>query len=127
MSAELELLPLETLSEAAECLKVIAHPVRLRMVEILMQGEFPVHELARMCDLPPHQACEHLRLMRGQRLLASERRGRAVYYRIESQRLPALIGCLRETCHARNGKGDAAPAPYSRKAGSAGMRPGRRS
>jgi len=106
MPAELELLPLEALSEAAECLKVIAHPVRLRMVEILMQGEFPVHELARMCELPPHQACEHLRLMRAQRLLTSERRGRAVYYRIESQRLPALIGCLRKTCSGHDAEGD---------------------
>ena len=106
MPAGLELLPLEVLSEAAECLKVIAHPVRLRMVEILMQGEFPVHELARMCELPPHQACEHLRLMRAQRLLASERRGRAVYYRIESQRLPALMGCLRKTCGICDAEGD---------------------
>ena len=117
MSTHMELLPLEALSEAAECLKVIAHPARLRMVEILMQGEFPVHELARMCQLPPHQACEHLRLMRAQRLLASQRRGRAVYYRIESQRLPALIGCLRKTCTAHDeqatsdplGKGKASP------------------
>jgi DNA-binding transcriptional ArsR family regulator len=98
MARKLDLLPLDFLEDAAECLKIMAHPVRLRIIDILMQGEFPVHEIAAMCDLPSHQTSEHLRLLQGRGLLASERRSQSVFYRIASPRLPALLGCIRTTC-----------------------------
>ena len=88
----------DMLSDAASCLKVMAHPVRLRIVEILMHGEYPVHEIAEMCGVQQHQVCEHLRLMQNCGLLSSKRNGRAVYYEIISPRLPSLIGCIRTHC-----------------------------
>jgi len=97
MPKQIDMLPADTLNGAADCLKVMAHPVRLRIAEILMQGEFPVHEIARLCELSPHQTCEHLRLMKGFGMLDSERRGRSVFYRIVNQRLPKLIQCIRST------------------------------
>ncbi len=95
-----KLLDMRWLSRAAECLKVLAHPARLRIVDILMQGEHPVHEIATMCELPAHQACEHLRLMQGHGLLASDRRGRAVIYRIANPQLPGILECIRKNCAA---------------------------
>ncbi len=100
MPAKPKLLPLETLADATECLRLLAHPVRLRIVDILMQGEFQVHQIAALCELPPHQTSEHLRLLQGRGLLASQRRGRSVFYRIADPRLPVLIGCIRSTCGA---------------------------
>ena len=101
MSKKPKLLVMEGLRQAAECLKVLAHPVRLRMVDILLQGEFPVHRIAELCDLPPHQACEHLRLMQGHSLLASERKGRTVYYRVANPSLPGIMECIRKHCVER--------------------------
>ncbi|NQT14519.1 MAG: winged helix-turn-helix transcriptional regulator [Planctomycetes bacterium] len=98
METSLDLSPLESLEEAAECLKVLGHPIRLRMVEILMQGEFPVREMAELCQLPPHQACEHLRILKSHGLLTSQRRGRSVYYQIADARLPRLLNCIRTAC-----------------------------
>ena len=98
MQKPLDLLPMESLQEAAECLKVLGHPIRIRMVEILTQGEFPVHEIAELCELPPHQACEHLRILKTHGLLKSNRRGRSVYYEIADPRLPRLLGCIRAAC-----------------------------
>lgn len=98
MATKAKLLPQTFLDEAAECMKVLAHPARLRMVDILMQGKFAVHEIAEMCDLPPHQACEHLRLLKGRGLLSSQRDSRTVYYRIADPRLPALLNCIRSAC-----------------------------
>jgi len=94
----LDLIPLGTLSQAAECLKVMAHPLRLHIVDILMQAEMPVNRIAQLCNLPPHQACEHLRLLKGHALLDSVRRGRTVYYRIADPRLPGLLNCIRACC-----------------------------
>lgn len=111
-TAEVDLLPMETLTQAAECLKVMAHPVRLRIVDLLMQGEFIVQEIAGHCGVQPHQACEHLRLMKGCGLLASERRGREVYYRILSPQLPGLLACVRAHCgKGPGGKVDEAGNP----------------
>lgn len=98
MPIETELLPLEMLNNAAECLKVMSHPIRLRIVNILMQGEFAVHEIAKLCKTTPNQTCEHLRLLKGHNLLSSERKGRTVYYKIKSPRLPLLLECITKNC-----------------------------
>jgi DNA-binding transcriptional ArsR family regulator len=95
---KLDLLPDQIFETAAECLKVMAHPVRLKMVNILMQGEFAVHEIAEACSSSPNQACEHLRLLKGHGFLSSERRGRTVYYKITTPQLPGLIECIRKNC-----------------------------
>lgn len=100
MQTALKMLPMDTLYNAAACLKVMAHPVRLRIVEILMQGDFQVREIAEMCEVRQHQACEHLRLMQSCGLLKSERRGQSVYYKIASPQLPSLLNCIRQHCGA---------------------------
>ncbi|MHB9035300.1 MAG: ArsR/SmtB family transcription factor [Armatimonadota bacterium] len=96
--AVLDMLPMDTLAEAAACLKVMAHPVRLRIVDILMQGEFPVNAIAQMCEIRQHQACEHLRLMQSCGFLRSERRAQSVFYKIASPQLPSLLNCVRQHC-----------------------------
>jgi len=92
------LLSLELLEEAAECLRMLGHPMRLRIVDVLMQGEFPVGRIAELCELPPHQTSEHLRLLKGHGMLKSQRRGRTVYYAIDDPRLPQLLQCIRAAC-----------------------------
>lgn len=97
-TAQPQVLPMDVLSEAAACLKIMAHPLRLKIVDILLQKELAVHEIADLCGEKPHQVCEHLRLMQTGGLLASRRDGRAVYYSIVSPRLPALISCIKSNC-----------------------------
>ena len=54
---------LSDLEQAAECLRVLAHPHRLRMIQMLLRGQYTVGELAEACELPSAMASEHLRLM----------------------------------------------------------------
>ena len=68
MPTKVKLTSLKALAEAAECLKTLAHPHRLRMVQMLLQGRFAVGELAEACEIPSHMASEHLKLM--QRLVS---------------------------------------------------------
>lgn len=98
MPAQLDLLPQNMLEDAAECLKVIGHPTRLRIVDILMQGEFPVGEIARLCGVEPNQTSEHMRLLQGRGLLSSRRAGHTVYYKVADPRLPAMLRCIRRCC-----------------------------
>ena len=90
-----ELTPLEQLREAAECLKCTAHPHRLRIVEILLRGNFSVDEIARLCELSQPATSGHLRLMEAKGLLKSQRAGRVVYYSIIAPQLKGIIDCAR--------------------------------
>ena len=66
---------LESLEQAAECLKTLAHPHRLRMVQMLLRGRYTVGELAEACDIPSHMASEHLRLMQRCGFMTSAKTG----------------------------------------------------
>jgi len=94
LRTKLKLTDLDALARAAECLRTLAHPHRLRMVQMLLQGRYTVGELAEACDLPSHMASEHLRLMQRSGFLASEREGRCVYYTIAEPHLADILRCI---------------------------------
>lgn len=88
------LMPLDALVQAAECLKTLAHPHRLRMVQMLLQGRYSVGELAEACEIPSHMASEHLRLMQRCGFLTSEREGRNAYYMVIEAHLANIMACV---------------------------------
>ena len=94
MTEDKNLISLESLSAAAECLKTLAHPCRLRMVQMLLSDEYSVGELAQACDIPSHMASEHLGKMRDRGLLNAERRGRSIYYCIAEEGLSGIMQCI---------------------------------
>ena len=91
---QLKLTDLSALGEAAECLKTLAHPHRLRMVQMLLKGEFTVGELAEACEIPSHMASEHLRLMQRCGFLTPNKQGRCTYYEIAEPHLKSIMKCI---------------------------------
>src|SRR6202163_3232178 len=89
-----KLTPLEALVQAAECLKTLDHPHRLRMVQMLLQGRYTVGVLAEACGIPSHMASEHLRLMQRCGFLTSEKEGRKAYYQIVELHLTSIMTCI---------------------------------
>jgi DNA-binding transcriptional ArsR family regulator len=81
-------------SEAAECLKTLAHPVRLRVVQMLLHGRYTVGELAEDSDIPDNAMSDHLRLLQRCGFLNSDREGRRVYYRVAEPHLGQLMACI---------------------------------
>ena len=81
-------------AQAAECLKAMAHPVRLRIVQLLLHGRYTVGELAEDCEIPDNVASEHLRLLQRCGFLDSERDGRKVYYQVAEPHLKQLMACI---------------------------------
>jgi len=90
-----QLIDLESLQRAAECLKTLAHPHRLRMVEMMLSGRYTVGELAESCQIASHMASEHLRLMKHCGLLESARDGRRTYYRVSEPQVKEIMRCIR--------------------------------
>ena len=84
----------QAFAQAAECLKTLAHPVRLRMVQMLLHGRYTVGELAEDSGVPDNVASEHLRLMQRCGFFTSEREGRKVYYQVAEPHLQQLMSCV---------------------------------
>jgi DNA-binding transcriptional ArsR family regulator len=89
-----KLTSLPALAEAAECLRIVAHPHRLRMIQMLLRGRYTVGELAQACEIHSHMASEHLRLMQRCGLLAAEKEGRKAYYQIAEPHLADIMSCV---------------------------------
>ena len=89
-----KLMDLDALEQAAECLKTLAHPHRLRIVQMLLRGRYSVGELAGACGIPSHMASEHLRLMQRSGFLTSEKDGRKAYYLIAEPHLASIMACV---------------------------------
>lgn len=85
---------LEALEQAAECLRTLAHPHRLRMIQMLLRGRYTVGELADACGIPSHMASEHLRLMQRSGFLSSEKEGRKTFYLIAEPHLANIMACV---------------------------------
>jgi ArsR family transcriptional regulator len=80
-------------AELAATLKALADPVRLRLMSAVASrenGEACVCELSAGIEVSQPTISHHLKVLRTAGLLASERRGSWVYYRIETDALRAL-------------------------------------
>ncbi len=91
-----KLTDLDSLNQAAECLRILAHPHRLRIIQLLDQGRYTVGDLAEFCEIPSHMASEHLRLMQRCGFLNSEKEGRKTYYSICEPHLKNIMNCIED-------------------------------
>jgi DNA-binding transcriptional ArsR family regulator len=84
------------LRQAAECLRTLAHPSRLQIVQLLLTGRaYTVGELAEQCGLTQPVTSEHLRLLQRCGFLQAERQGRQVFYQVCEPHLADLMNCIR--------------------------------
>lgn len=97
--AELEM---EVLEQAAAVLKVLAHPHRLKAIELLMNGRLSVGEIADELGLAPAAVSQHLNHMKAHRILAVERDGRTAYYRVINPNAANVIRCIRKHGHGQS-------------------------
>lgn len=81
--------------KAAECLRILSHPQRLKIIDLLLENRLTVGELAQMCGLAQNVTSEHLNLMKRCQLLNSERKGRSVYYFVQETSLSHVISCMK--------------------------------
>jgi DNA-binding transcriptional ArsR family regulator len=86
----------ERLERAARCLKVLAHPIRLRIIHLLGEGELSVQELERAMGVSQSSVSQHLSLLRDKEILESRRAAQQVFYRLRDPRLLQLTAITRE-------------------------------
>ena len=89
-------------SEAAEVLKAIAHPLRLRIVAVLCERSEHVNGLAERLQVPQSIVSQQLRILRMRGLVASSRENGLSVYRLAEPNLKKIVNCM-EMCLARRG------------------------
>ena len=80
----------------AEMCKVLAHPKRLELINVLREKEMSVGELSQRLGLTIGNLSQHLSMMRERHILVSRKQGNVVYYRIANPRLLEAFDLLRE-------------------------------
>src|SRR5574341_1287900 len=78
----------QNLTEAAAVLKALADPNRLRIFNLLMQGDSCNGELNERLGLPPNLLSHHLRVLREAGLVRSRHDavdGRWIYYNVDKE------------------------------------------
>jgi ArsR family transcriptional regulator len=87
----------EVLRRAAEIIKLLGHPVRLKIVEVLEGGEATVSEIQDQLELAQAIVSQHLAKLRGGGVVAARREGVYVYYQLTEEKVPHILKCIR-TC-----------------------------
>lgn len=68
----------------ADFLKILAHPLRLQIVELLKNGEEKVGSIAKKLNIPQSSLSRHLLLLKESGVLRSRQVGTVIFYNIES-------------------------------------------
>ena len=85
----------DDISFMAETFKLLSDPTRLRVVQALSHGELCVCDLATLLGVGRTAVSNHLRLLRGMRLVNYRREGKLAYYSLADDHIVTLLaGCL---------------------------------
>ncbi|AKK28544.1 helix-turn-helix transcriptional regulator [Mycobacterium sp. EPa45] len=79
------------LERAGELLRALAAPVRIAIVLELRESQRCVHELVDALDVPQPLVSQHLRILKAAGVVAGERSGREVMYRLVDEHLAEII------------------------------------
>jgi DNA-binding transcriptional ArsR family regulator len=83
-------LPEDLAELIARRFRALAEPLRVRMLDLLRDGELSVNELAERLGAGQQNVSKHLALLVDAGMLARRKEGNHVYYRIADQRVFAL-------------------------------------
>jgi DNA-binding transcriptional ArsR family regulator len=76
----------------AELFKALAHPVRIRILELLRGGEMTVTELQEQLEIEaPSVVSQQLSVLRARQLVTGRKEGTSVYYRVVDPQVFALL------------------------------------
>jgi ArsR family transcriptional regulator len=85
--------------QAADMLRAVAHPVRLRILALLGEREQHVSALADRLAVKQAIVSQQLRILRAQRLVEVKRENGFAYYGLAEPRLQDLIRCIEGCKH----------------------------
>jgi len=86
----------EHIEQAARALKAMAHPLRLKILCVLGEGEVSVQDIVDRVGTSQSNISQHLAILRDKGVLKARKEANRVFYRVGDPRLLALLGMMRD-------------------------------
>lgn len=86
----------EDIDRAAQSMKAMAHPLRLKILCTLGPNEVSVQDIVEMVGTSQSNISQHLAILRDKGILASRKDANRVYYRVSDNRTLRLVGMMRD-------------------------------
>ncbi len=84
----------EKLEELAEFFKALSHPVRLKIISILIEGKQCVKNLGELLNMSQPSVSQHLSILRSRGIVGWKREGSVICYYIKDERILKLYNML---------------------------------
>jgi DNA-binding transcriptional ArsR family regulator len=80
----------------AEFFKTLGHPVRIKILRLLRQGETSVSQLQESLGLDASLTSQHLTALRSKNIVAARKEGARVFYSVKDQEIYRLLDLARD-------------------------------
>jgi DNA-binding transcriptional ArsR family regulator len=80
----------------SEFFKALAHPIRIRILDSLRDGEKGVNELSEILKIEPANVSQQLAILRVRNIVMGRKEGSNVYYSVSDPTLFRLLDVARE-------------------------------
>jgi DNA-binding transcriptional ArsR family regulator len=94
----------------AEVHRALAHPVRVRILEVLSREEACVCHLTAILRKPQPYVSQQLSMLKEAHLVADRREGTLIYYRLSNEPVAALLAAGRSAALGEGDPGGGSPA-----------------
>lgn len=84
----------------ADLFRALAHPARIRILELLRGGEMSVGELQAALGVEGSTVSQHLAILRMKNLVGARKAGTASYYRLLDPQVGTLLDVARDLFNA---------------------------
>jgi ArsR family transcriptional regulator len=79
----------------AEFFKALAHPARIKILELLRSGEMKVNELQMHLEIEPSTVSQQLAVLRNRNIVETRKVGTSVFYRVRDLEVFELLDAAR--------------------------------
>ena len=86
----------ENINKAVRCLKVLAHPQRLKILCVLQTGEHSVQQLEKYVGIAQATLSQHLSLLKDRGILTSRRQGNFSLYSVANHDMIDLFTMIQK-------------------------------
>ncbi|MHB8543763.1 MAG: ArsR/SmtB family transcription factor [Leptospirales bacterium] len=83
-------------ASGARCLRILGHPVRLRIMTLLAAKEWSVNELAGELGISQSNLSQHLTLLKDREIIMARREGHQVFYGIGEKKVLVFLSLMEE-------------------------------
>ncbi len=85
-----------TIDKIQELLKIFSHPTRLKIIDLLLDGECYVDQICKRLNMQQSTISHQLRLLRKRNVVKTKRDGKKIYYTLKDKHVETIYKMARD-------------------------------